>query len=257
MRIRDTGTINANSDGTRRAIRFIPRIYSSIYHSPTYTAGTPTTFPLTSWGSAASWAFYTFNAAYLERYRINSFGVRIFTTSSTQTNSGLLTLATTASDTVTSGYSPVGDQLSKLEISCGGQLDVSWTSKPIDNSAHEFVHFNASAQEDTFDWEGLLVFCVGTTSDTVLQYEAVMDIEVLPIPDTIASRYTVDPVPNNSALANKLDNFYNGLSGFATGVNRAASVVGQVANAASAAGMAAAQLGYIANRYNAPQIAYY
>jgi hypothetical protein len=230
IRLREIFKLGGNSDGTLRALLMLPRINLGIYATPVYTAGTPTVFPLTGWGSANSWTDYGANVGILARYRINSFGVRVYSTSSLVNTAGSLTLATTSSDVITDGYSPNQNFSSKMVQGITGGIDISVVSKPIDNSAHEFKTWGATAQEISYDWEKIFVFMEGTTTDTDITVEAVMDIEAIPLAQTVVARMTQPPVPNNPGLAARIDNASRSVNSFQETLNRAATAVGTMAN---------------------------
>lgn len=201
------GSLGANSDGTLRWIHFRGRLKSCIYGAPVYTAGPPTVFPITSIGTAFDVADYSQMASFSD-YRIISWGVRITSVGKALDSQGWLTIVTGATGGA-ADLDPNSLTITKDVIPIQNGMDVVWFGKPNDQGALQYRTLNSVEVFDTNDWTSCTIFAQGCSTDVVLRYELVFDVEFLPILGTVMTRVATDAAPYNiAALSNAFNAFH-------------------------------------------------
>jgi hypothetical protein len=152
-----------------------------------YTSTTATTYTLQS-----TWTQYKVGSmvqTYGCSYRVVSFGCILRCVASATNASGLLTLGTTgvppaASSTYSFGTEQYNECVVKA-IQPG--LEVSWLSRPIGSTAHEFkpIDTAVSAAQSSPDWSVLVVEVTGAPASTVMiNVEWFMNVEFNPQQNT-------------------------------------------------------------------------
>lgn len=237
-RSRSVGTIGSNSDGTLRAIHFRPRLNDGVFAAPVYTAGPPTVFPLTGTGTASDVSDYAAIDGGFSDYRIVAWGVRITSVGKPLDASGWLTISTIPTGgAIVGAPSVIVPRKDVIPIQNG--LDVVWFGQPTDIGACEYRFVNDTGIDTINDWSSVTIFAEGCSTDVVLRYELVFDLELLPKFNEITSRLATEAAPyNQSILSSVFDTFRNltTLSGVNEGQLRSSAfgLMGQAARSAGA-----------------------
>jgi hypothetical protein len=265
FRLRQFGVFPSGAGDTVRSILIASRINDMLYVNPTYT-GTDT-YPITDWGTAADPSSYNELNTNFDSYRICSWGVKIYSVGKPLDASGYLTILTNAQQpTTTVGNSPTTFALKKDVFPVQNQMEVRWVGVPVDNKAREFY---ATTTSQT-NWTYPTIFVNGTTADTVLRYEIVMDLELIPESGTFTERVATPAASYNTGLLQKIENAYASIRGAYGNIDGGSSYIHSFAEQAARGagqmlgqGFAAAGAMAMANRLRvgdpvgAQRIAYY
>lgn len=213
IRLRTVGTVGSNAGtttaGTLRQETFFVNPNLAYYPAPVYTDnGGEDEFPMTSLGASSSMTGYTELAAASEAYRVAAAGVRFTTVGKPLDCSGWMTLITNSnasSSPAKTATAPDDYSTRKTVVPVQNGLQVVWLAQPNDNDAWTYRDINSSSH-DPFGWTSLSVFVEGTTSDTVIRFEYVMDLECLPKTSSLFTRLATEAAAYNVNLMQAMAN---------------------------------------------------
>jgi hypothetical protein len=127
----------------------------------------------------ATWNGYTsppdssaIQAAF-DKYRVVSFGVRLYAVNAPTTQSGWVRCITLASDPTGGSFSYAGGFHEAVEVHSAHDCDIHWISKPIGNQYLDYEDMNTQAL-----WDGVLFKGSGlAASTTCFAYEIYLNVE--------------------------------------------------------------------------------
>jgi hypothetical protein len=236
-RTRTFNTLTSQAGGVF-AVQFLGKVGSGSYLNPTYTAGG--IFPTTGRGAATGPADQASILANFDKYRITSWGVRVYNTTAPLSSSGFLTFATHAygDSAILNAYNPATDvPLQRTEVPLTPGCVFEWWGRPLDNQAEEFQAISGTAFEN--NWTALVLSYTGAAATTV-RLEVVYNLELLPKAGTFTEKLATPANPEWPAVEQAVANIRAG-----------SRFVVNAARIASAAGQAAAQLSTL--YYGAPR----
>lgn len=186
------------------AFRILPRPYNPFYLAPTWTGSGA--FPITAWGSGTAFADQpTFDADF-DRVRMVNFGIRITSVGPPLSSQGYITIVTATNDAAAGVTQPSDVALHKDEYAVKPGLDIVWLSKPLDNRAREYHALTTVATDEAYNWTYPYVFLEGSSADTALRIEVLVNYECLPMEGSVASRFTTQAAADNPQQMTSLRN---------------------------------------------------
>jgi len=195
---------------------------NTVVGQATYTADADG-LPVTAWGATST--AHSEVLASADRFRVCSYGVRLYVSGQSDSIAGELTIKENVGDPVIvapstpSGHSSGEDSVYALHPG----FELIWLAKPL---SHNVMNFNdASAATDVQnEWTYLSVFATDLNAATALKFETVMFIETLPEAESVLARH--------SEVGAKSDpGFLAGIMNAARAMDSQYNVTGQIGGA--------------------------
>lgn len=195
---------------TSKCFAVRPSLAAVVWSNPTMTSAED----VSDWnnGTSTPTSGYSSLAASAYRYRVVAMAVDIMVTDPAITAKGVITLITNSSpDTGGLPGSRSTPAASKQVYPYKAGQTIRWISKPLDNTASEYIAPTAVA----YGWQSLAVFCTGLSADAAVQLEVRLDLECLPVPGeiiantaTAAAPYSISKLEAIANQASSLSNSY-------------------------------------------------
>jgi hypothetical protein len=171
MQIRDHGIINSDSNG-RGALVVRPN------PSAAFTTGNVITgTQVSSWNPDGQLSDYTAIAAGASKYRLVSWGVRIFSELAPTNQSGAFRVITTPTNNTGVAFTYASSFFEEVKMFPTATEPVYWTSKTVGNQYREYIDLTSRA-----DWEQVSIIAYGLPASTANCFvvEVVYNFEIQP-----------------------------------------------------------------------------
>jgi hypothetical protein len=187
MRFEHRVSLGTNSDGTLASAQILPRLASIAYVAPTYTAGTPTAYPITSWGASSALVQYATLNSNFDRFRIACWGVEVRSVGRLDATGGVVTVLTSTDDTGGALVDPNNFAFHNDTFAVVPGVICRWNSAPLGSDAHTFYPVSSTSTPEMYNWTYPVIFATGLSTDVVLEANIVMQVELLPKEGTVTA----------------------------------------------------------------------